>query len=61
MTEYKVMGKYNTDKRFRCYGHHTSSYHADCNAKSLAKHPAWKEVKVIVIDGNLKEEIIYKK
>ena len=62
MTEYKVMAKGKHQKRFRCYGRGTDSYHAERNADSLAKSLWTGSVKIIVTDSNgIKNELIYKK
>lgn len=60
MTEYKVMAKPKHGKRFQCFGHHTESKRASIDADRLTKQAWTAEVKVIVIDGSLKEELRYK-
>lgn len=58
--EYRVMAKAKRDHRFHCYGYHSDAKVADRHAQNLADSLWTTEVKVICIDGNLKEELIYK-
>ncbi len=58
--EFQIMAKGKNDHRYHCYGYHSDSKVADRHAKNLAESLWTRDVKVICIDGNLKEELIYK-